>query len=133
MTSIFKTFVILFLMSFLVTSCFNPISEMEKLVGMSMKDALTPVTEENQWNEFNGDGYKIKVYQVKRDCLERYNAAFKSKGFIEYNPALWEQSEMYRYIKDSQGLYKSFTKNNEDIRVFLNMDAGTIIYFLVIL
>jgi len=133
MTSIFKTFVILFLMSFLVTSCFNPISEMEKLVGMSMKEALTPVTEENQWNEFNGDGYKIKVYQVKRDCLERYNAAFKSKGFIEYNPALWEQSEMYRYIKDSQGLYKSFTKNNEDIRVFLNMDAGTIIYFLVIL
>lgn len=133
MTSIFKTFVILFLMSFLVTSCFNPISEMEKLVGMSMKEALTPVTEENQWNEFNGDGYKIKVYQVKRDCLERYNAAFKSKGFIEYNPAFWEQSEMYRYIKDSQGLYKSFTKNNEDIRVFLNMDAGTIIYFLVIL
>lgn len=133
MTSIFKTFVILFLMSFLVTSCFNPISEMEKLVGMSMKEALTPVTEENQWNEFNGDGYKIKVYQVKRDCLERYNAAFKLKGFIEYNPALWEQSEMYRYIKDSQGLYKSFTKNNEDIRVFLNMDAGTIIYFLVIL
>lgn len=133
MTSIFKTFVILFLMSLLVTSCFNPISEMEKLVGMSMKEALTPVTEENQWNEFNGDGYKIKVYQVKRDCLERYNAAFKSKGFIEYNPALWEQSEMYRYIKDSQGLYKSFTKNNEDIRVFLNMDAGTIIYFLVIL
>ena len=64
MTSIFKTFVILFLMSLLVTSCFNPISEMEKLVGMSMKDALTPVTEENQWNEFNGDGYKIKVYQV---------------------------------------------------------------------
>lgn len=120
-------------MSFLVTSCFNPISEMEKLVGMSMKEALTPVTEENQWNEFNGDGYKIKVYQVKRDCLERYNAAFKSKGFIEYNPAFWEQSEMYRYIKDSQGLYKSFTKNNEDIRVFLNMDAGTIIYFLVIL
>lgn len=133
MTSIFKTFVILFLMSFLGTSCYNPISEMEKLVGMSMEEALTPVTEENQWNEFNGDGYKIKVYQVKRDCLERYNAAFKSKGFIEYNPALWEQSEMYRYIKDSQGLYKSFTKNNEDIRVFLNMDAGTIIYFLVIL
>lgn len=133
MTSIFKTFVILFLMSFLVTSCFNPISEMEKLVGMSMNEGLTPVTEENQWNEFNGDGYKIKVYQVKRDCLERYNAAFKSKGFIEYDPALYEQSEMYRYIKDSQGLYKSFTKNNEDIRVFLNMDAGTIIYFLVIL
>lgn len=133
MTSIFKTFVVLFLMSLLVTSCFNPISEMEKLVGMSMEEALTPVTEENQWNEFNGDGYKIKVYQVKRDCLERYNAAFKSKGFIEYNPALWEQSEMYRYIKDSQGLYKSFTKNNEDIRVFLNMDAGTIIYCLVIL
>lgn len=133
MTSIFKTFVILFLMSFLVTSCFNPISEMEKLVGMSMKDALTPVTEENQWNEFNGDGYKIKVYQVKRDCLERYNAAFKSKGFIEYNPASWEQSEMYRYIKDSHGLYKRFTKNNEYTLVFLNMDAGTIIYFLVIL
>lgn len=133
MTSIFKTFVILFLMSLLVTSCFNPISEMEKLVGMSMNEGLTPVTEENQWNEFNGDGYKIKVYQVKRDCLERYNAAFKSKGFIEYNPALWEQSEMYRYIKDSQGLYKSYTKNNEDIRVFLNMDAGTIIYYLVIL
>ena len=106
---------------------------MEKLVGMSMEEALTPVTEENQWNEFNGDGYKIKVYQVKRDCLERYNAAFKSKGFIEYNPALWEQSEMYRYIIDSHGLYKSFTRNNEDIRVFLNMDAGTIIYFLVIL
>lgn len=38
---------------------------MEKLVGMSMEEALTPVTEENQWNEFNGDGYKIKVYQVK--------------------------------------------------------------------
>lgn len=133
MTSIFKTFVILFLMSFLVTSCFNPISEMEKLVGMSMNEGLTPVTEENQWNEFNGDGYKIKVYQVKRDCLERYNAAFKSKGFIEYDPALYEQSEMYRYIKDSQGLYKSYTKNNEDIRVFLNMDAGTIIYYLVIL
>ena len=120
-------------MSLLVTSCFNPISEMEKLVGLSMKVALTPVTEENQWNEFNGDGYKIKVYQVKRDCLERYNAAFKSKGFIEYNPASWEQSEMYRYIKDSHGLYKRFTKNNEYTLVFLNMDAGTIIYFLVIL
>lgn len=133
MTSIFKTFVILFLMSFLVTSCFNPISEMEKLVGMSMNEGLTPVTEENQWNEFNGDGYKIKVYQVKRDCLERYNAAFKSKGFIEYNPALYEQSEMYRYIKDSQGLYKRFTKNNEEICVFLNMDAATIIYYLEIL
>lgn len=133
MTSIFKTFVILVLMSFLGTSCANPISEMEKLVGMSMKEALTPVTEENQWNEFNGDGYKIKVYQIKRDCLEQYNAAFKLKGFIEYNAALWEQSEMYRYIKDSQGLYKSFTKNNEYICVFLNMDAGTIIYYLVIL
>lgn len=133
MTSIFKTFVILFLMSFLVTSCFNPISEMEKLVGMSMKEALTPVTEENQWNEFNGDGYKIKVYQVKRDCLERYNAAFKSKGFIEYDPASWEQSEMYQYIKDSQGLYKRFSKDNEYICVFLNLEAGTIIYYLEIL
>lgn len=40
---------------------------------------------------------------------------------------------MYRYIKDSQGLYKSFTKNNEYTWVFLNMDAGTIIYCLVIL
>ena len=120
-------------MSFLVTSCFNPISEMEKLVGMSMKEALTPVTEENQWNEFNGDGYKIKVYQVKRDCLERYNAAFKSKGFIEYDPASWEQSEMYQYIKDSQGLYKRFSKDNEYICVFLNLEAGTIIYYLEIL
>lgn len=77
-------------MSFLGASCTNPISEMGKLVRMPMEGALNPVTEENQWNEFNGDGYKIKVYQVKRDCLERYNAAFNSKSFIEYNPASWE-------------------------------------------
>lgn len=133
MSSTFKTFTMLVLISFLGISCTNPISEMEKLVGMSMKEALIPVAEESQWNEFNGDGYKIKVYQVKRDCLERYNASFKSKGFIEYNPALWEQSEMYRYIKDSHGLYKRFTKNNEYTWVFLNMDAGTIIYYLEIL
>lgn len=133
MGSTFKTFTVLVLMFFLGISCTNPISEMEKLAEMPMKGTLIPVAEENQWNEFNGDGYKIKVYQVKRDCLERYNATFKSKGFIEYNPASWEQSEIHRYIKDSQGLYKRFTKNNEYTWVFLNMDAGTIIYYLEIL
>lgn len=40
---------------------------------------------------------------------------------------------MHRYIKDSQGLYKIFAKNNEYIWVFLNMDVGTIIYYLEIL
>lgn len=113
MTSTFKTLAILVLMSLLETSCIDIISEMEKLVGMPMKEALTPVVEENKWNEFNGDGYKIKVYEVKRNYLERYYTAFKSKGFKEYNSASWKQSEMYRYIKDSHGLCKRFAKNNE--------------------
>lgn len=81
MSSTFKTCTMLILMSFLRISCTNPIPEMGKLVGMPMKGTLTPVAEENQWNKFNRDGYKIKVYQVKRDCLEQYNAAFKSKRF----------------------------------------------------
>ena len=85
MTSTFKTLAILVLMSFLGTSCIDIISEMEKLVGMPMKKALTPVAEENKWYEFNGDGYKIKVYEVKRNYLERYYTVFKSKGFIKQN------------------------------------------------
>lgn len=113
MASTFKTFAIIVLMSFLGISCTNPISEMEKLVGMPMKEALTPIAEEEQWNEFNGDGYKIKVYRVKRDYLKRYYTAFESKGFNEYDPASWKQSEMYRHIKGSHGLYKRFTNNNE--------------------
>lgn len=135
--------VIVALILFWGVSCVNPISEMEKLVGMPMKEALTPIMEENQWYEFNGDGYKIKVYQVKRDYLERYNAAFKSKGFKEYgsqskdfneyDPASWKQSEVYSYIKNSHGLYKRFSKNQEVIYVFLNLDAGTIIYWLIVL
>lgn len=133
MTSTFKTLAILVLMSFLGTSCIDIISEMEKLVGMPMKEALTPVAEENKWYEFNGDGYKIKVYEVKRNYLERYYTAFKSKGFKGYNPASWKQSEMYKYIKDSHGLYKRFAKNNEEIYVFLNMDTGMIIYYYELL
>ena len=120
-------------MSLLGTSCIDIISEMEKLVGMPMKEALTPVAEESKWNEFNGDGYKIKVYEVKRNYLERYYTAFKSKGFKEYNSASWKQSEMYRYIKDSHGLYKRFAKNNEEIYVFLNIDIGMIIYYYELL
>lgn len=50
MTSTFKTLAILVLMSLLGTSCIDIISEMEKLVEMPMKKALTPVAETNGMN-----------------------------------------------------------------------------------
>ncbi len=129
-----RIYCVFVLILFMWTSCTNSsISEMEELVGIPMKEALNPICDECHWNDFNGNGYKIEVYHISQKYLKRYGSVFKSSGFCEYDPTMWKQSEIYPYIKNSNGLYKIFNKNDEIKYVFLNMSACTIIYFVNIL
>lgn len=129
-----KLFVITLLIFLLGSSCTNSsISEMEELVGIPMKRELTLSTEYSQWNDFNGDGYKIEVYNVSKEFIQLKLSDFKSKGFDEYNSALWKRSEIYPYIKNSHGIYKIYNTRNEVDYIFINIDKSTIVYFVNIL
>lgn len=130
----FKQFIAILIL-FLGISCTNSsISEMEELVGIPMQENLNLIKRESQWYDFTGDGYKMEIYKVNCCFIKKYSDVLISKGFYEYNPSLWKQSETYPYIENSHGLYKRFSKNhNEEIYIFFNFNSCTIIYLLVIL
>ena len=119
---------------FLCNSCtYSSVSNMEELTGISLTGELTLSINDSHWNKFNGNGYRIDIYNVDKGFIQRKYSVFKSNGFNEYNSDSWTSSEIYPYIKKSHGIYKIYTKDNEVVYIFINIDNNTIICFLNIL
>lgn len=113
-------------------------TKMESITGVHLSNLLEKQDEVNQWNDFNGNGYKIVTYSIEKErVLEVFNTC-KLKGFSAFevnqdSSALYSNTELLPFIKNSNGIYKTEWIENEITTVVIDTTNNKLFYFYSVL
>lgn len=125
---------------FFISGCFNPqIERIEIITGLDLSEYLTKQDERNQWNDFNGDGYKVILYKIDNYIIEELVASARNKKFKYYDEDDYESSSFLSNSKfttllnNSKGFYKTIWGNNEIETVIIDTTDNKLIYSFTVL
>lgn len=120
-------------------SCNNPeMTKMESVTGIQLSNCLKKQDEVYQWNDFNGNGYKIVTYSIENEkVIDVFNTS-KSNGFIAFgvnqdNSALYSNTELLPFIKNSNGIYITEWIENEITTIVIDTTNNKLFYFYSVL
>jgi hypothetical protein len=119
----------------LFLSCQNKsVENIEKILGCSVEKKIVFDEKKEQWNDFNGDGYKIMTYTIKEHHFRSIVNTIESKGFNKYDGRCDEslsKSEVYPIVKSGAGFYKRRNVNDEVETLFIDTINKKMIYHYV--
>ena len=109
--------------------------EIEDYSGIDLQNKITFVKDTSHWNNFNGNGFKVLIYEIKNDNL---NEIIQSAKQLKYKNLKSYDSEFSNfditpYIKASQGLFKTEWLDNEIKTIVLDTVNSKLIYYYSIL
>lgn len=123
------TFIIFF---YLLIGCGNnSITKIERFCGFKVGENLILIEKQENWNEFNGDGYKYKVYKVER-LIDSIDEKAIENGFKKFNSNIenpFSKSEFNSQTKNSIGFYKTQWEEQKTTTVVIDTINQKIIYY----
>ena len=118
--------------SIFLSGCDNhDIKEAEKLSGLNLNNKVKFEKKKEQWNNFNGNGFKILVYNITD--INYFNNHKNNKNITEFdfcdrnNP--FANSEITEFINNGKGYYYSFFSEQESKILVVDMKNGKMIYY----
>lgn len=113
-------------------------TKMESITGVQLSNLLEKQDEVNQWNDFNGNGFKIVTYSIEKERVLEVFTTCKSKGFTAFggnedSSALYSNTELLPFIENSNGIYKTEWIENEITTVVIDTTNNKLFYFYSVL
>jgi hypothetical protein len=131
-----RIFLILAFMLFFSACQNKSVTIMESFIGMKLKDKISFDSKSEQWNDFNGNGHKVLIYNIKEGHLKSIAKESRERGFLNYDTNEennhFSKSTLSPFIENSIGLYKTKEVKNEIHTVLIDMTNGKIFYLLTI-
>src|SRR5690554_4345320 len=109
-------FITVLIVSLMFTSCINKhLKDVEDIFGYSLKDKIEYLSKDEKWNDFNGNGFRVEIYEIidlnyfKDKSLYKN---FKSFNFKDNNNPLGN-TDYSKYIQNGSGYYKTIWFENK--------------------
>lgn len=120
------------IISLMFSSCVNKnLSDAEKFFGDSLRDKVEYLSSDEKWNDFNGNGFRVDIYEIKdlnyfKDKLIDKN--FKTFNFNENNNPI-DNTDYSKYIENGSGFYKTSWLENEIKTIVVNTTNNKFLYY----
>jgi len=114
------------------SSCENKnLSDAEKFFGDSLIEKVEYLSSDEKWNDFNGNGFKVDVYEIidlnyiKDKSVDKN---FKTFNFNEnINPL--DNTDYSKYIENGSGFYKTIWLKNEIKTIIVDTTNNKFLYY----
>lgn len=114
------------------SSCVNKnLSDVEKFFGDSLIDKVEYLSSDEKWNDFNGNGFKVDVYEIidlnyiKDKSVDKN---FKTFNFNESKSPL-NNTDYSKYIENGSGFYKTIWLENEIKTIVVDTTNNKFLYY----
>ncbi|WP_417354154.1 hypothetical protein [Flavobacterium sp.] len=120
------------IISLMFSSCVNKnLSDAEKFFGDSLIEKVEYLSSDEKWNDFNGNGFKVDVYEIidlnyiKGKSVDKN---FKTFNFNEnINPL--DNTDYSKYIENGSGFYKTIWLENEIKTIVVDTTNNKFLYY----
>lgn len=120
------------IISLMFSSCENKnLSDAEKFFGDSLIEKVEYLSSDEKWNDFNGNGFKVDVYEIidlnyiKDKSVDKN---FKTFNFNEnINPL--DNTDYSKYIENGSGFYKTIWLKNEIKTIIVDTTNNKFLYY----
>ncbi|WP_417369485.1 hypothetical protein [Flavobacterium beibuense] len=120
------------MISLMFSSCVNKnLSDAEKFFGDSLIDKVEYLSSDEKWSDFNGNGFKVDVYEIIDLNYIKDKSAdknFKTFNFNEnINPL--DNTDYSKYIENGSGFYKTIWLENEIKTIVVDTTNNKFLYY----
>ena len=126
----YKIFFLTFLM-FLSCNDSNLTSKIESIFDLEVSKSIKYVSKKEEWNEFNGDGYRIVNYIVEDGYNWEIQLLMKTKGAVYRSRDYFVCSELENVIISDSVLYLTKEKLGESHILLYDSTQKTFVYFFL--
>gem|GEM_PF-3742810 len=123
----YKIFFLTFLM-FLSCNDSNLTSKIESIFDLEVSKSIKYVSKKEEWNEFNGDGYRIVNYIVEDGYNWEIQLSMKTKGAVYRSRDYFVCSELENVIISDSVLYLTKEKLGESHILLYDSTQKTFVY-----
>ena len=123
----YKIFFLTFLM-FLSCNDSNLTSKIESIFDLEVSKSIKYVSKKEEWNEFNGDGYRIVNYIVEDGYNWEIQLSMKTKGAVYRSRDYFVCSELENAIISDSVLYLAKEKLGESHILLYDSTQKTFVY-----
>lgn len=114
----------------LLISCDNSRIEIIKSeFDINLENVENYQIEKNHWNDFNGDGFRVILYNVNKENKRNLIDIFKFRGGIYKWKDFFQNSELEKYIESDSVLYLCKEYNDETHILLFEEKKSIIVYY----
>lgn len=122
--------ILIFLFSLSACKQYNT-DEIEKYFNLTLSENLDFVTVDEQWNDFNGNGEKVVLFNINKEQVQKLYVLAKSQGFKEVNIDSVTEKFTKIELKHISGnvIYKTIFIENEVRTLVIDTLNGKVSYY----
>lgn len=124
-----KTLLLLFLSLFLNSCSDADLKSIQANFGISIDNISDEYLEKEQWNDFNGDGYRMVVYCVDKQKESALLNDMKSKGGIFIKKGSTFNPFLEKYITSDSVMCLSKDNANETHELVFDTNNSKLYYY----
>lgn len=88
----------------------NKLNLIDSLTGIKISNQLTFLQDKEEWNDFNGDGYRICIYKINDEYCSLLLEKLKKRGFMSFS-----EEHIDTIFNGRTGIYKSYQVDDDEI------------------
>lgn len=120
------------IISLMFSSCENKnLSDVEKFFGDSLIDKVEYLSSDEKWNDFNGNGFKVDVYEIIDLNYIKDKSVYKNFKTFNFNESKnpLNNTDYSKYIENGSGFYKTIWLENEIKTIVVDTTNNKFLYY----